>query len=169
MVRAQRGSDGNRRLGRTGAAGVCSSSAAPTTTTMSPPTTVATTTTTTAAPTTTTTTKPLGANKSSTGSKVLRASRSRQRCHGQVADQYHEHVATSADGRPADDLQQRGLQRIGLTGQAATDVRALVTADTTVLTDIATSDGTDVTRDLGAMQAADNALRADLGLPAASG
>ena len=59
-----------------------------------------------------------------------------------------------------------GILRIGLTGQAAIDARTMVTADSAVVADIDSSDGTDITRDFAATDAADNALRADFGLPA---
>ena len=150
------------------ALGACSSSAAPTTTTTSPPTTVATTTTTTAAPTTTTTTKPSGPTRAQLAAKFLALVAP----VNAAMDKLPTNITNTSQLQPMVGpltTFNNAVLRIGLTGQAATDVRALVTADTTVLTDIATSDGTDVTRDLGAMQAVDNALRADLGLPAASG
>jgi hypothetical protein len=58
--------------------------------------------------------------------------------------------------------------RIGLTGQAAIDVRSLVTADDAMVNDVQTDNASALESDSALVSAADNALRADLGLPAAS-
>jgi hypothetical protein len=61
------------------------------------------------------------------------------------------------------------LLRIGLTGQAATDARSLVTAISAQIEDIQNDDSSTLTADVAAFSSSDNALRADLGLPAAPG
>ena len=57
--------------------------------------------------------------------------------------------------------------RIGLTGQAAIDARSLVTADEAMIVDIQISNWSAWEQAGAALDAADNALRADLGLPPA--
>jgi len=59
------------------------------------------------------------------------------------------------------------LLRIGLTGQAATDARALVVANSELNADIQNDNLARYNSDSAAFSAADNALRADLGLPPA--
>jgi hypothetical protein len=130
----------------------CSLSAAPTTTT--------------AAPTTTATTKPSGPTKAQPAAKFLALAAP----VNAAADKLPTNITNTSQLQPMVGpltTFDNAVLRIGLTGQAATDARALVTADKAVLFDIATSDGTDVPRDLRATDSAGNALRADLGSPPA--
>jgi hypothetical protein len=59
------------------------------------------------------------------------------------------------------------LLRMGLTGQAATDVRALVGADSQLIAAIQSGDFANLTTILGSRAAAVSEVRADLGLPPA--
>lgn len=59
------------------------------------------------------------------------------------------------------------ILRMGLTGQAATDARALVNAESQFVQEIQAADFTNLTTILGSLTAAVGEVRADLGLPPA--
>jgi hypothetical protein len=148
----------------------CGSAAAPTAS-PTPPTTIAARTTTTAAATGVTTTQPPALTRAEQAAKFLKIVAPLNAEVDALDARYPKGPSTMAEALPIikplatfDDE----VLRIGLTGQAAVDARALVTADEATIVDIQTSDGSEYNRDTGTVDSADNALRADLGLPAAN-